>query len=106
MSTPRKRLRGVAVEHLQAADLAIAYAADMSRQASRKREEAEALLVKVESIDLIKNNPRHVVDVLMVHARLQAQASRLDADARTAMEEARRFITAAQYAHKFEEDDA
>ena len=103
MSTPRKRLSGVALEHLKAADQAIAYAVDMSRQATRKREEAEQLLTKVENIDLIKNNPRHVVDVLMVHARITAQASRLDADARTAMEEARRFMTAAKYAHKEDE---
>ena len=48
MSTPRKQLPKVALDQLKAADQAIAYASELSRQASRKREEAEKLGAEME----------------------------------------------------------
>lgn len=105
MSTPRKRLSGVAIEQLKAADQSIAYADELSRTARAKREESDRLLRKLEDIHTMKSNPAHAQQILIVAARIRAEADTIDAEVRESLAHARRFITAAQVAHKFAEDE-
>lgn len=59
--------------------------------------------MEIEDLPTIKRNPAYVRDVLLVYARKCAEAGKIDANVRAAIEQARYFSIAAQHAHKVED---
>lgn len=99
MTTPRKQLSTVALDHLKNADNALAASTALHEQALQQHRDIAAILERISDRNTLVGKPDYTLGLIKKLRDYHTEAQALHWQAQALEEKAKRLLIAAQHAH-------